>query len=391
MRNDVRQQPIFAYLRNLDFLQITVMVLLLGIGAVFIRSTGIQIDTEESRSFIEKQLIWITLGLGVYFFVSALDYRSFSFRAVMIGGYVVSAILLTVVLFAGIKVYGATRWLNIFGFRLQPSEPAKLMMISMLAEIFSTPRFSQNKILCFLAAATAVAIPFILIAVEPDLGSALVLLPISAAILFAYGIKWRYVILGVVAIAAGVVFILLDTTREDPLVLRNYQRDRIKIFLNPDSDLSNRGHNAYQARLAVGAGGLSGTGIGRGTQNELGFLPHTVSNNDFIFSVIAEETGFWGSAGLLLLYLLLLYSILRTAFLSSGYGRYLACGIAALMFCHIFINIGMSIGIAPVTGLPLPLVSYGGSFILTALTTLGIVQSIYRQNKAEKEQQFIRR
>ena len=229
-------------------------------------------------------------------------------------------------------------------------------------------------------------IPFILIAVEPDLGSALVLLPISGAMLFAFGIKWRYVLLGLLAITLGIGFVLYDSSREEPLVLRNYQRDRIRVFLNPDSDLSNRGHNAYQAKLAVGAGGASGTGIGRGPQNELGFLPHTVSNNDFIFSVIAEETGFWGAFGLLLIYLLLLFTILRTAFMASGYGRYIACGVATLIFCHIFINIGMSIGIAPVTGLPLPLVSYGGSFILTSLTTLGVVQSIYRQNKADAEE-----
>ena len=386
MARELRQQPIFAYLRNLDYLQLGAVALLLGIGLVFIRSTGIQIDTEASRSFFDKQLMWIIVGFGVYFFVSALDYRSFSFRACMAGGYLLSLLLLVVVLFAGVRVFGATRWLNIFGFRLQPSEPAKLMVILILAEIFSSPFLTKNRFFSTFAAGAAVGIPFILIAVEPDLGSALVLLPISGAMLFAFGIKWRYVLLGLLAITLGIGFVLYDSSREEPLVLRNYQRDRIRVFLNPDSDLSNRGHNAYQAKLAVGAGGASGTGIGRGTQNELGFLPHTVSNNDFIFSVIAEETGFWGAFGLLLIYLLLLFTILRTAFMASGYGRYIACGVATLIFCHIFINIGMSIGIAPVTGLPLPLVSYGGSFILTSLTTLGVVQSIYRQNKADAEE-----
>jgi rod shape determining protein RodA len=182
-----------------------------------------------------------------------------------------------------------------------------------------------------------------------------------------------------------VSIVYVDCSREKPLLLRSYQRDRIRVFLHPDSDRSNRGHNAYQAKLAVGSGGMSGTGIGRGTQNELGFLPHTVSNNDFIFSVIAEETGFTGVLGVLFLYAMLLYSILRTAFIVSGLGRYIAAGVATLIFCHIFINIGMSIGIAPVTGLPLPLVSYGGSFILTAMTTLGLVQSIYRQAKLTAE------
>ncbi|MBE6358658.1 MAG: rod shape-determining protein RodA [Lentisphaerae bacterium] len=381
MQETSRQLPILSVLRTLDYLQIAVMVLLLGAGLLFIHSTGVQIDTEESRSFFSKQLIWIVTGAGVYTFIVMLDYRSPICRMVMTGGYLVSLVLLAAVLFFGVKVFGATRWLNISGFRLQPSEPAKLMVIGMLAELFTIPFLVKNKFYGIISAGVVVGIPFLLIAIEPDLGSALVLLPISGAMLFAYGIKWRYVLLGILAITAGTAFILIDSFREDPILLRNYQRDRIKVFLNPGSDRGNRGHNAFQAKLAVGAGGATGTGIGKGTQNELGFLPHTVSNNDFIFSVIAEETGFWGVTVLLTLYALLLYTILRTAFLVSGYGRYIACGIATLIFCHIFINIGMSIGIAPVTGLPLPLVSYGGSFILTSMTTLGLMQGIYRQYK----------
>jgi rod shape determining protein RodA len=383
MRETFRELPLVRFLRSLDYLQIAAVVLLLSVGLVFIRSTGIQIDTPESLASFGKQLVWIAIGTAVYFFVAMLDYRSFSCRVAMLMGYAVSIVLLVVVLFFGLKIFGATRWLNIFGMRLQPSEPAKLMVIGMLSAIFSAPKFSANRLLCFAMSGAAVGIPFFLIAIEPDLGSSLVLMPVAAMMLFCFGIKWRYVLLGIAAVAAGIGFILFDSMREDPILLRSYQRDRIKVFLNPDSDLSNRGHNAHQAKLAVGSGGLSGTGIGRGIQNELGFLPHTVSNNDFIFSVIAEETGFAGVMFLLLLYLILLYTILRTAFLVSGYGRYIAVGVATLIFCHIFINIGMSIGIAPVTGLPLPLVSYGGSFILTAMTTLGLVQSIYRQKKLE--------
>ncbi len=385
MTGNLRELPLFRFLRSLDYLQIAAVAMLLCTGLIFIRSTGIQIDTPESLASFNKQLIWIAIGTVVYFLIAALDYRSFSCRVAMLMGYAVSLILLVVVLFFGLKIFGATRWLSIFGLRLQPSEPAKLMVIGMLAAIFSAPKFSANKLLCIAMSAAAVGIPFFLIAIEPDLGSSLVLLPVAGMMLFSFGIKWRYVLIGLAAVAAGIGFVVIDSLREDPVLLRDYQRDRIKVFLNPGSDLSNRGHNAHQARLAVGSGGLSGTGIGKGVQNELGFLPHTVSNNDFIFSVIAEETGFLGVMFLLLLYLILLYTILRTAFLASGYGRYIAVGVGTLIFCHIYINIGMSIGIAPVTGLPLPLVSYGGSFILTALATLGLVQSIHRQNKLELE------
>ena len=376
-----RQQQLLKFIKSLDFLQLGAIALLLTVGLIFIRSTGLQIDTAESRSFFGKQLIWIAIGTVVYFTVAAVDYRSLTARLIMICGYALSVILLITVLFYGTKVYGATRWLNIFGFRLQPSEPAKLMVICTLAAIFSAPRFSSGKLLCTAMTAATVAVPFFLIVIEPDLGSALVLLPVSGAMVFCFGIKWRYVLIGLAAVAAGISFVLLDSFREDPILLRNYQRDRIKTFLDPGSDLGNRGHNAYQAKLAVGSGGMSG----RGTQNELGFLPHTFSNNDFILTVIADETGFTGVLGVLFLYAMLLYSILRTAFIVSGLGRYIAAGVATLIFCHIFINIGMSIGIAPVTGLPLPLVSYGGSFILTAMTTLGLVQSIYRQAKLTAE------
>ena len=384
MRNSGRSQALWTFLRSIDYLQLLVMAMLLTVGLIFIRSTGMQIDTEASRGFFHRQLLWIAAGTAAYILFSLLDYRSFFCRSAMILGYILALILLLVVLFFGLKVFGATRWLNVFGFRLQPSEPAKLMVIGMMAEVFAAPRLARNKLLCIFLAGLTVALPFFLIVIEPDLGSALVLLPVAGAMLFCFGIKWRYVMLGLAAIAAGTAFILLDSFREEPLLLRNYQRDRIKIFLNPNSDRGNRGHNAYQAKLAVGSGGLSGTGIGRGTQNELGFLPHTVSNNDFIFSVIAEETGFLGAAALLLLYALLLYSILRTAFMVSGYGRYLSCGIATLIFCHVFINIGMSAGIAPVTGLPLPLVSYGGSFIMTAMITLGIMQSVHRHARLDE-------
>ena len=383
MTGNFRELPLIRFLRSLDYLQMAAVAMLLCTGLIFIRSTGIQIDTPESLASFNKQLIWIALGTAVYFLMAALDYRSFSCRVAMLMGYAVSLVLLVVVLFFGLKIFGATRWLNIFGLRLQPSEPAKLMVIGMLAAIFSAPKFSSDKLLCIAMSAAAVGIPFFLIAIEPDLGSSLVLLPVAGMMLFCFGIKWRYVLVGLAAVAAGIGFIVIDSLREDPILLRDYQRDRIKVFLNPGSDLSNRGHNAHQARLAVGSGGLSGTGIGKGVQNELGFLPHTVSNNDFIFSVIAEETGFLGVMFLLLLYLILLYTILRTAFLASGYGRYIAVGVGTLIFCHLYINIGMSIGIAPVTGLPLPLVSYGGSFILTAMTTLGLVQSVYRQKKLE--------
>ena len=285
------------------------------------------------------------------------------------------------VFFIGVKVYGATRWLSIapLGMRLQPSEFCKLALVMVLSAMFASPMFKVNRLPCLLLGAGTVALPFVLIVREPDLGSALILLPIYLAILFTAGLKWRYILLAGVAISIlGGVVVLNEAMQFRPM-LKEYQRDRIRVFLNPELDRTDTGYNSYQARLAVGSGGLTGKGIGEGTQNTLGFLPQTVSNNDFIFSVIAEEVGFLGCLLLLAAYLALFYSIIRTAFLTvDPFGRYLAVGIAGIFFTHCFINIGMSIGLAPVTGLSLPFVSYGGSFMLMGLAACGLLQSVYR-------------
>lgn len=375
-----------AFFGNLDYLQIGAMTLLLGTGLIFINSTGEQVGTVASRAFFGKQVIWIICGTVLYFVLAAVDYRSLPVRFFVFGAYLAAVVLLIAVLFFGKEIFGARRWLDLGGFRLQPSELAKLTVICVLANIFSAVRFRREPLTAIGLAAAAVLVPFMLIVVEPDLGSALILLPVFGSMLFCYGIKWRYVLLTLLLVVFGVTFILVDCfVLDKPVALREYQVTRIKVFFNPKMDIRNRGNNAYQAMNSVGSGGWSGKGIGKGTQNELGFLPQTVSNNDFIFSVLAEETGFAGALALLMFYGTLIYTVLRTAFLTSGYGRYLAVGIGTMLFCHIFINIGMNIGIAPITGLPLPLVSYGGSFTLTGMGTLGVVQSVYRCRRLEAQ------
>ena len=381
------RSPFARWFGDLDYLQLGVMLALLTVGLIFIRSTGIQVDTSASRAFFGKQLRWILWGGVLYGALAAADYRAFPLRLLAFGGYAVVLALLAAVLIFGRPVSGAARWLELGGFRLQPSEPAKLFIICALAAVFAAPRARANPGTALLAALGMVLPPFLLIAVEPDLGSALILIPILGSMLFCFGVRWRYVLLALVLTALAALLVLADCFYlKKPLFLRSYQVDRIKVFVHPERDIRARGSNAYQAMNSVGSGGLSGHGIGRGTQNELGFLPQTVTNNDFIFSVLAEETGFTGALFLLLLYALLLYSILRTAVLVSGYGRFLAVGVGTMIFCHIFINIGMNIGIAPITGLPLPLVSYGGSFTLTGMGTLGLMQSVYRIHRAETEE-----
>lgn len=218
-----------------------------------------------------------------------------------------------------------------------------------------------------------------LILKEPDFGSALILLPIYLAIVFCAGLKWRYIIFVSVTSTVGFGLIVANEVLKIRPFLKGYQLNRILAFLHPEDFLASTGYQPWQAYLAVASGGLTGKGIGEGTQNSLGFLPQMAANNDFIFSIIAEETGFIGCALIFLAYLLLLYSILRTAFLTDDpFGRYLCIGIAAIIFTHCFINIGMSIGLTPVTGLSLPFVSYGGSFFLMLMAACGLIQSVYR-------------
>lgn len=366
---------------GIDFIQIGALLCLIGTGLLFIYSTGAQIGGDHAASFFFRQLRWIGAGGILWLFCSLIDYRKIQYRILAVLFYLVTIVLLVLVFFIGVKVYGATRWLSIapLGMRLQPSEFCKLALVMVLSAMFASPMFKVNRLPCLLLGASTVALPFVLIVREPDLGSALILLPIYLAILFTAGLKWRYILLAGVAISILGGAVVLNEAMQFRPMLKEYQRDRIRVFLNPELDRTDTGYNSYQARLAVGSGGLTGKGIGEGTQNTLGFLPQTVSNNDFIFSVIAEEVGFLGCLLLLAAYLALFYSIIRTAFLTvDPFGRYLAVGIAGIFFTHCFINIGMSIGLAPVTGLSLPFVSYGGSFMLMGLAACGLLQSVYR-------------
>lgn len=366
---------------GIDFIQIGALLCLIGTGLLFIYSTGAQIGGDHAASFFFRQLRWIGAGGILWLFCSLIDYRKIQYRILAVLFYLVTIVLLVLVFFIGVKVYGATRWLSIapLGMRLQPSEFCKLALVMVLSAMFASPMFKVNRLPCLLLGAGTVALPFVLIVREPDLGSALILLPIYLAILFTAGLKWRYILLAGVAISILGGAVVLNEAMQFRPMLKEYQRDRIRVFLNPELDRTDTGYNSYQARLAVGSGGLTGKGIGEGTQNTLGFLPQTVSNNDFIFSVIAEEVGFLGCLLLLAAYLALFYSIIRTAFLTvDPFGRYLAVGIAGIFFTHCFINIGMSIGLAPVTGLSLPFVRYGGSFMLMGLAACGLLQSVYR-------------
>lgn len=352
-----------------DALAILLVAGLLVTGLTFIYSASWRGEgTGIVGAWFSKQIWWVAIGSGLALALVAMDYRFWIRQAWWF--YALSLVLLVLVLLVGKKVYGAYRWLDVFGVLVQPSEFAKVAMVLLLARVLGRPGVRIRSFGTVLGALFLAAMPFLLIVKEPDLGTAMVLLPTVVFMLFAAGVNlWH--LFGI-----GFLGVLLS-----PIAwfsLGHYQQDRILTFIDPSRDPLASGWNALQSAIAVGSGGFSGKGFLNGTQNVLGFLPRTVSPSDFIFPVLAEETGFIGASLLLLAFLLLLSCYIRTAWTSKdSAGSLLATGIAGLLFCHVFVNIGMTIGLLPITGLPLPLVSSGGSFMVSTLAGFGLVQSVH--------------
>ncbi|MBE6397515.1 MAG: rod shape-determining protein RodA [Lentisphaerae bacterium] len=368
------------------------MLTLAVIGVVFIKSAG------EARTITALQGAWrvhaatALLGLIVYFTLAFLDYRKI-LDLFATPYYLVSLILLVVVLAFGAEVYGGKRWLWFF----QPSEIAKPAVIFMVAKTFGRADRPTNGFRDLLYGMVLLAVPAFLILAEPDMGTALVLVPTVIAMLLCArvclkvlipllltGLMSAGLILGAVHKAETTTDLELRDKIYKCLPLKNHQRARLRTFLNPDADPYGSGWNLRQSMISIGSGSIAGKGIGKGEQKSLQYLPPSVSMNDFIFCVLAEETGFVGTATTLGLFTVLLLSGLWTAVRSNDdRGRLVVIGVMTLIFVHIYINIAMSIGLMPITGLPLPFISAGKTFLVTLLAALGIVQSIslHREEK----------
>ncbi len=344
------------------------LIALMIIGILFIYSAGFQSAETPVSAFYRRQIVWALVGALGYMVLAMTDYRRVADMAWWI--YVVTLCLLVLVLLVGKEVYGASRWLSLFDIQVQPSEFAKPAVILVAARYLARPGRDIGRTRCVWIVLLIAAAPFVLIVRQPDLGTAMVLLPIVFLILYAAGVRLK--------VLAVLVLLGLMTLPVAWLGLSEYQRDRILVFVDPGRDPYGAGWNKMQSEIAVGSGGLTGKGYLKGTQNVLGYLPRTVAPTDFIYSVIAEEKGFVGAAGVLALYGLVLLSGIRAA-LAAGdkVGRLIAVGVTSMVFFHVFVNIAMTIGLMPITGLPLPLMSYGGSFMVSMMLSLGIVQSIF--------------
>ena len=393
---------------RVDKLQLVALCGLMLLGAAFVFSATMVNESAAAAAWYRqswfRQLIWYVLGSGAAVALCFIDYRTISRWSFVV--YWSTILLLIAVLIPGIGTthgWGARRWIDLAFFQFQPSEFAKLAFILALAHFLSRPVEELRSPALFARALGLLVLPFLLIMKEPDLGSALVLLPTGLLMLYVAGTPRHFLlrlILGSSVVAAMFLAdVLFLPLKWQVFKLENYQQHRLLVYfdqpypLPPDASKAERdrlrkerfddSHNVRQALISVGSGGLMGKGWRQGTQNALGYLPRAVAHNDFIFSVIAEEKGFVGSVLVLTLYGIVLFTGIRIAGQARDrLGRLLAVGVVTLLFSHVFINIGMNIRIMPVTGVPLPLLSYGGSSVLGSLIAIGLLQNVYIYRKA---------
>ncbi len=345
--------------QTFDYLLLFDLALLLSIGVLLVASAS-------NEGHFQRQIVWAAAAIVLALVVAALDYRKLANRAYEL--WAISMVVLVGLLLFAPVTSGARSWLSIGGVGLQPSELVKIAVILALAHYFAEGDplpFGARGL--FMPAVLAL-VPFVLVALQPDLGTASTFLPILAGIAWVAGIRYGTAA-RLTAVAAGMAplgyFFLLE----------DYQRDRLLTFLNPEVDPLGSAYQIIQSKIAVGSGGVFGTGLFAGSQSKGEFLP--AQHTDLVFAVLGEEFGFLGVALVLTLYLVLLLRVLQTARLARDRaGTYIATGVATLMLYHVLVNVGMVIGFAPITGIPLPLLSYGGSSALTTGIAIGLVMSI---------------
>lgn len=337
------------------------------LGIFFIHSaTWAPQDAEPVLSrLVIRQSIWVAIGMVIALLIARIEHLKLVDMGYFL--YVINLLALLLVLFIGQERYGARRWISIGGVSVQPSEFIKITAILALASFLGNKKHSTGSLLNFLGAAVLVMPSFLLIFMQPDLGTALVLVPITLAVLYLAGERIKYICGFVLAGLASVPFLWQ--------FLKSYQRQRLLVFINPDLDPLGAGYTIIQSKIALGSGGIWGKGYLEGTQSYLRFLPER--HTDFIFSVVGEQWGFIGGALLISLFGFVFWRGIRAMQKCPDlHGRVIAGGVISLLFFQVFVNISMTMGLMPVVGLPLPGVSYGGSSIVASFVCVGILMSV---------------
>ncbi len=365
----VEERTIFS---KIDWSLVLVIIVLNTIGLINLYSATHGISGEEMGGLFYQQIVWLLVGWGMYFIITLIDYQFLSRLAYAI--YILNLLALLGVTFFGKVAYGAQRWIELFFFRYQPSETMKLAVIILFSHTLSEksatgPGMSFKDLLWPLF---LLGLPFALVVEQPDLGTAMMLLAIGGSMLLFIKVRKSIIITALLAVSIAA-----------PLAwnfgLRDYQKNRVLTFLSPTNDPRGTGYNSIQSKIAVGSGKFWGKGFRKGTQAQLEFLPER--HTDFIYSVLSEEWGLVGSVIVLTCFMILYLIATKIANQANDkFAALLTVGVMAYVFWHMFINIGMVIGVLPIVGIPLPLLSYGGTSMLTTMCGLGIVSSVaYRR------------
>lgn len=345
---------------------LVVFILPIILGGLFTMKSFI--PQENIVNFFNKQIIWIILSFFIFFIFSFIDFRFLRRTDVLVTLFLFFSILLFILLIVGKITNGAQSWFSFGVFSFQPADVMKIILILILSKYFSRRHVEIKDIKHIFISLFYAFIPFVLVLLQPDFGSAMVIFFIWFGMILVSGISKKHLFF--VFLSGTLIFIFLWTFAFAP-----YQKDRILSFINPLADVHNSGYNASQSTIAVGSGQILGKGLGFGTQSRLQFLPEP--QTDFIFASFAEEWGFIGSCFILLLFGLIIWRILHIASLSaSNFEMLFGMGIAIFFMSHILINIGMNLGLMPITGIPLPFMSYGGSHLVTEFAGLGILMNM---------------
>jgi rod shape determining protein RodA len=354
--------------RDYDWWLIAILAAICAVGVVEIYSAT---HGSSLSGMHLKQLRWLGVGLILMFALSRLDYHLILDQAPIL--YLVGLAALSAVLLFGHTRFGAKRWLPVLGEFLQVSELVKLIIIIVLARFFAEVHAERLSLQDLIKAGLIVGIPLALILKQPDLGTALVLMPMLVVGAFLGGLQWKHA-----AVFALIGLVVIGSVFYPPVsrhILKPYQRERITSFLHPEDDAKGSGYQLLQSKIAVGSGGFWGKGFGNGSQNQLGYIP--VRYSDFIMSAWAEEQGFKGVLVALGLYMALLLRLVQNAQRAKDRaGMFLVMGVAAALGFHVLVNVAMVIGAMPVTGIPLPLMSYGGSATLFVFLAIGLVMNV---------------
>lgn len=360
-----------TFLNRIDWNFAFVILALNIIGLINLYSATHGVHDQDKAHLFYTQFVWLAMGWSVFFVVTLLDYKIFVRAAYFLYGFNLLA-LVGVELF-GVVSYGAQRWLDLGFMRYQPSETMKFIMVLLMARILASKKVEGG--LSFkdlLVPGLLTAMPFVLTVKQPDLGTAIMIAAVAGAMIFFVRVRKSILI--------TIALIGLITA---PLVwnfgLKDYQKNRILTFVSPGRDPRGTGYNSIQSKIAVGSGKVWGKGFRKGTQSQLEFLPER--HTDFIFSVLSEEHGFIGSVFTVSLFMVLYLMAIRIAAQARDkYGALIVVGVASYLFLHMFVNMGMVMGLLPIVGVPLPLLSYGGSSLLTTMAGLGLISSVaYRK------------